>query len=64
MYQITKQIFKIRLTYIINNKSKTVLQMARPCKLTPEIQQRIGKNIALAFPYVLYHHHLQAFAGI
>ena len=38
--------------------------MARPCKLTPEIQQRIGKNIALAFPYVLYHHHLQAFAGI
>ena len=27
--------------------------MARPCKLTPEIQQRIGKNIALGLTYRL-----------
>ena len=27
--------------------------MARPCKLTPEIQQRIGENIALGLTYRL-----------
>jgi DNA invertase Pin-like site-specific DNA recombinase len=27
--------------------------MARPCKLTPEIQQRIGENIALGLTYSL-----------
>ena len=27
--------------------------MARPCKLTPEIQQRIGNNIALGLTYRL-----------
>ena len=27
--------------------------MARPCKLTPEIQQRIGENIALGLTYKL-----------
>jgi len=27
--------------------------MARPCKLTPEIQQRIDVNIALGLPYAL-----------
>ena len=27
--------------------------MARPCKLTPEIQQRIGENIALGLAYRL-----------
>jgi hypothetical protein len=53
MYQITKQIFEIRLTYIINNKSKTVLQMARPCKLTPEIQQKIGDGVSLGLTYAL-----------
>ena len=27
--------------------------MARPCKLTPEIQQRIGDNVALGLTYSL-----------
>ena len=27
--------------------------MARPCKLTSEIQQRIGENVALGLPYSL-----------
>ena len=27
--------------------------MARPTKLTPELQQRIGENIALGLPYSL-----------
>jgi transposase len=27
--------------------------MARPCKLTPELQQRIGENIALGLTYRL-----------
>ena len=27
--------------------------MARPCKLTPELQQRIGENIALGLTYKL-----------
>ena len=27
--------------------------MARPCKLTPEIQKRIGENIALGLTYKL-----------
>jgi hypothetical protein len=53
MYQITKQIFEIRLIYIINNKSKTVLQITRPTKLTNEVQQKIGDGVSLGLTYAL-----------
>jgi hypothetical protein len=45
-------ILNTRLTNI-NYKVKTVLSMARPCKLTAELQQRIGDNIALGLTYKL-----------
>ena len=46
--QKLKKISNIRLTYIIF-KSKSSVTMARPYKLTLDINKRIGDNVALGF---------------
>jgi len=50
MQKKLKKISNIRLTYIIF-KSKSNVTMARSCKLTLDINKRIGDNVALGFTY-------------
>jgi hypothetical protein len=38
---------------IVILKSKTVLQIARPTKLTNEVQQKIGDGVSLGLIYAL-----------
>jgi len=50
MQKKTKKISNIRLTYILF-KSKSSVTMARSCKLTLNVNKRIGDNVALGFTY-------------
>ena len=49
--KLTKYYIQDPLILIIRNKNGVT--MARPCKLTPEIQQLIGDNVALGLTYSL-----------
>jgi len=53
VYKRTKETFNTRFTSIKLLQIKNGVIMSRPSKLTPEIQQKIGENIALGLSYSL-----------